>query len=76
MLWINYYCSNSLGHVQKLVQVHTSVGELPESTLLFDLSIRLEEEMYSMLAPQEKRAHIPLRVHGTTMSLNQIVLLL
>lgn len=30
-----------LGHVQKLVQVHTSVGELPEGTLLLDLGIRL-----------------------------------
>lgn len=32
-----------LGHVQKLVQVHTSVGELPEGTLLLDLGIRLGE---------------------------------
>lgn len=32
-----------LGHVQKLVQVHTSVGELPEGTLLLDLGIRLRE---------------------------------
>lgn len=30
-----------LGHVQKLVQVHTPVGELPEGTLLLDLGIRL-----------------------------------
>lgn len=32
-----------LGHVQKLIQVHTSVGELPEGTLLLDLGIRLKE---------------------------------
>lgn len=32
-----------LGHVQKLVQVHTSVGELPEGTLLLDLGIRLKQ---------------------------------
>lgn len=32
-----------LGHVQKLVQVHTSEGELPEGTLLLDLGIGLEE---------------------------------
>lgn len=32
-----------LGHVQKLVQVHTSEGELPEGTLLLDLGIRLEK---------------------------------
>lgn len=31
----------SLGHVQKLVQVNTPVGELPEGTLLLDLDIRL-----------------------------------
>ena len=30
-----------LGHVQELVQVHTSVGELPEGTLLLDLNVRL-----------------------------------
>lgn len=30
-----------LGHVQELVQVHTSVGELPEGTLLLDLHVRL-----------------------------------
>lgn len=71
MLWINITCSNLLGHVQKLVQVHTSVGELPEGTLLFDLGIRLKEA-YSMLAPQDKRAHTPLRVRGTTMSVNRI----
>ncbi len=35
--------SHLLGHVQKLVQVHTSVGELPEGTLLLDLGIRLKE---------------------------------
>uniref|UniRef100_A0A3Q2U3X5 Uncharacterized protein n=1 Tax=Fundulus heteroclitus TaxID=8078 RepID=A0A3Q2U3X5_FUNHE len=28
-------------HVQKLVQVHTPVGELPEGTLLLDLGVRL-----------------------------------
>ena len=35
--WLVY----SLGHVKKLVQVHTSVGELPEGTLLLDLNFRL-----------------------------------
>lgn len=35
--------SHLLGHVQKLVQVHTPVGELPEGTLLLDLGIRLDE---------------------------------
>lgn len=30
-----------LGHVQELVQVHSSVGELPEGTLLLDLDVRL-----------------------------------
>lgn len=48
--WNKYYCSHLLGHVQKLVQVHTSVGELPEGTLLFDLCIRLEEANDSTLA--------------------------
>lgn len=42
-----YSCSTSvvchlLGHVQELIQVHTSVGELPEGTLLLDLGIRLK----------------------------------
>lgn len=32
-----------LGHVQKLVQVHTPIGELPEGTLLLDLGICLKE---------------------------------
>lgn len=32
-----------LGHVQELVQVHTSVGELPEGTLLLDFSISLKK---------------------------------
>lgn len=36
------YC-HLLGHVQKLVQVHSPVGELPEGTLLLDLGIRLAE---------------------------------
>lgn len=31
----------SLGHVQELVQVHSSVGELPESALLLLLCVRL-----------------------------------
>lgn len=32
----------SLGHVQELVQVHSSVGELPEGSLLLLLCVRLE----------------------------------
>lgn len=32
-----------IGHVQQLVQVHTSVGEFPEGTLLLLLSVRLRE---------------------------------
>lgn len=39
---INSIVSHLLGHVQKLVQVHTSVGELPEGTLLLDLGICLK----------------------------------
>lgn len=31
-----------LGHVQELVQVNTSEGELPEGALLLDLCIRLK----------------------------------
>ena len=38
-----------LGHVQELVQVHTSVGELPEGTLLLDLGFRLKKR-YSIQA--------------------------
>lgn len=38
-----HHQADLLGHVQKLVQVHTSVGELPEGTLLLDLGIRLKE---------------------------------
>lgn len=53
MLCISSNNSNLLGHVQKLVQVHTSVGELPEGTLLLDLGIRLEETNYSRLAPKQ-----------------------
>lgn len=34
----------SLGHVQKLVQVNTPVGELPEGTLLLDLNFRLRKQ--------------------------------
>lgn len=34
--------SYSLGHVQELVQVHSSVGELPEGTLLLLLGVRLK----------------------------------
>lgn len=32
-----------LRHVQQLVKVHTSVGELPEGTLLLDLCVRLKQ---------------------------------
>lgn len=53
MLSISTNNSNLLGHVQKLVQVHTSVGELPEGTLLLDLGIRLEETNDSQLAPKQ-----------------------
>lgn len=53
MLRRRHYSLNLLGHVQKLVQVHTSVGEFPEGTLLLDLSIRLEQTNYFMLAPQQ-----------------------
>lgn len=35
-----------LRHVQQLVQVHTSVGELPERTLLFDLGVRLKQNQH------------------------------
>lgn len=48
---INNSCADLLGHVQQLVQVHTSEGELPEGTLLLDFGIRLEEIKYSRLAP-------------------------
>lgn len=53
MLSISPNNSNLLGHVQKLVQVHTPVGELPEGTLLLDLGIRLEETNDSRLAPKQ-----------------------
>lgn len=39
----HHLLAHLLGHVQKLVQVHTPVGELPEGTLLLDLGIRLGE---------------------------------
>lgn len=49
--------SNLLGHVQKLVQVDTSVGELPEGTLLFDFSIRLEQ--ITIVTGQYTDTHVP-----------------
>lgn len=35
----------SLGHVEKLVQVHSSVGEFPEGTFLLLLNVRLKTKL-------------------------------
>lgn len=57
-----YQSGHLLRHVQELVQVHTSVGELSEGTLFLDLGIRLEETKKYLNIHSHQSTPVPSRL--------------